>query len=565
MAERNDFKLLEKKCIRCFELAKQTLNINNNVDNKLSDVDKARYGFYYYMIEQLTSISDYSEITNAIVDTDFNSKFFNDRSNDYGIDAICIKDNEISIFNFKYRDKYNPDKEQSKNQALPSIQFFTLINNEDTSHFSGKIKELAKEIIHYNKSKDIWTTTFYYISNENKTLDESDICFSTFRDYDIQVRSIGLNEIVEITTLHPTRFDAQICLPVDAIMSFTEDNLSSQKSYIARMELTELIRITSNNPALRNKYNIENEKELNQTNIDLRVLFDNVRGFIIRSKFNQKIENTLDEEPLKFFFYNNGITIVAEDIKTESINSGKKIKLNIKNFQVLNGGQTLRTIYKYMLRDSNNINNLSKAQILVRLLNVTDESLKGKIGEYTNSQNSISQRDLLSLRPEQISLQRYLELYDILYIRKKGDTGSPEKNYPYLLSMELMGQMLLAIDGNPEMISNKKKEIFGVFYGKLFEKNDNLLSEKTVNTIQRYFEILNYCKLQKRKMTVQKLMYLLYLDSRKRIEDIAKTCDQFEQIIESYIETYNIDKARSRILIDSKFKKEFDLKFGIGN
>ena len=560
MAERNDFKLLDKKCLRCFELAKKSLDFHNN-ECDLTDIQKARYGFYYFTIEQFTSISDYSEITESIVDTDFNNTFFNERYMDFGIDAICIMDNEISIFNFKYRNEFNPDKEQSKNEVSNSIQFFSLINNEDTSALSGKIKELADKIIKCNQSKDIWTTTFYYISNENKTLAESDPCFLPFRNYDIQVKTIGLNEIVEITSIRPKCFDAQISLPVDAIMSFSEDILSSRKSYIARMDLTDLIRITNNDPNLRDKYNIENEKELNQTNIDLRVLFDNVRGFIVRSKFNQNIERTLDEDPLKFFFFNNGITIVADDIKTENINSGKKIKLNIKNFQVLNGGQTLRTIYKYMQRDPNNINNLAKAQILVRLLNVTDESLKGKIGEYTNSQNSISQRDLLSLRSEQIKLQQFLEYYDILYVRKKGDTGDINKNYEYMLSMELMGQMLLALDGHPEMISNKKKEIFGNYYNKLFEENANLLSNDTVNTIKRYFEIERYCRKQKMKMTVQKLMYLLYWDNRKHIDDINEACKKFEKFIEEYILENKIEKSASRILIDTKFKKDFDLKF----
>ena len=214
-----------------------------------------------------------------------------------------------------------------------------------------------------------------------------------------------------------------------------------------------------------------------------------------------------------------------------------------------------------MQRDPNNINNLAKAQILVRLLNVTDESLKGKIGEYTNSQNSISQRDLLSLRCEQIKLQQFLEYYDILYVRKKGDTGDINKNYEYMLSMELMGQMLLALDGHPEMISNKKKEIFGNYYNKLFEENANLLSNDTVNTIKRYFEIERYCRKQKMKMTVQKLMYLLYWDNRKHIDDINEACKKFEKFIEEYILENKIEKSASRILIDTKFKKDFDLKF----
>ena len=106
---------------------------------------------------------------------------------------------------------------------------------------------------------------------------------------------------------------------------------------------------------MRNEYNLEDENVLYKTNVDIRVLFDNVRGFILQSKYNKNIETTLDSEPTKFFFYNNGITIVAESISSSEINSGKKVKLEISNFQVLNGGQTLRTIHNYNKKNKNNI------------------------------------------------------------------------------------------------------------------------------------------------------------------------------------------------------------------
>ena len=98
--------------------------------------------------------------------------------------------------------------------------------------------------------------------------------------------------------------------------------------------------------------------------------------------------------------------------------------MEISNFQVLNGGQTLRTIHNYNKKNKNNIvEKLSDAEVLVRMLNITDDALKGRIGEYTNSQNSINERDLKSLRPEQVKLEDYLRSNKILYIRKKGDVG----------------------------------------------------------------------------------------------------------------------------------------------
>lgn len=74
MADRNDFKLLKQRCLRHFELAKYSFD---SVSTKLDDNQKARYGFYFFVIQNLTNIVDYDKIIESITDTDFNSTFFN--------------------------------------------------------------------------------------------------------------------------------------------------------------------------------------------------------------------------------------------------------------------------------------------------------------------------------------------------------------------------------------------------------------------------------------------------------------------------------------------------------
>ena len=115
------------------------------------------------------------------------------------------------------------------------------------------------------------------------------------------------------------------------------------------------------------------------------VLFDNVRGLVIRSKFNDGILKSLDEEPTKIFYYNNGLTIVADDIVSREASMNTRREFQINNLQVINGGQTLRTIHKFNLRDEKNLAKLAKAQVLVRFLKVGDDGLKNKIAEYTNT------------------------------------------------------------------------------------------------------------------------------------------------------------------------------------
>lgn len=562
MADRNDFKLLKQRCLRHFELAKECLEAETK---KLDDDKKARYGFYFFVIQNLTNIVDYDKIIESITDTDFNSTFFNNKENDEGIDAVCIDEqtHQVALFNFKYRDKYNVDKEQSKNELLTTSKFLSALKQENIKHLKGKLKTFAEQIILNNNSDEIWNTVLYYVSNENKTLVVHDPNIKQMCDeYGIAIETMGLNELVDITSLHPKNIDATLILNRDAVMSFTESSLASSKSYIVRLPLTELIRITCDNAELRGKYNLENDDVLYDTNVDIRVLFDNVRGFILQSKYNKNIESTLETEPSKFFFFNNGITIVADNISSTEINSGKKVKLEISNFQVLNGGQTLRTVHNFNKKNKQNIvEKLSNAEVLVRLLNITDDALKGRIGEYTNSQNSINERDLKSLRPEQVKLEEFLSSNKILYIRKKGDVGQVDMEYDYSVSMELLGQILWAANGFPEMVSNKKREIFTIQYDNLFANNNDLLSNNTVELIRKYRKIYKEYKSINKTVTVQKAMYVLYISKDLNRTDYRALSDKFEAFLKKYKTDNNIDKSESRVLLDQKFKNDVETYF----
>ena len=155
-----------------------------------------------------------------------------------------------------------------------------------SEEWADNVKKYADKINEYNDSDDIWTTVLYYVSNESKTLSSLDPNIKQMSDtYGIDIEMKGLNELVDMTSLHPRNIDASLVLNRDAVMSFTETSLASARSYIVRLPLTELIRITCDNATLRNEYNLEDENVLYKTNVDIRVLFDNVRGFILKSKY----------------------------------------------------------------------------------------------------------------------------------------------------------------------------------------------------------------------------------------------------------------------------------------
>lgn len=565
MATKNDFLLLEHKCIKQYELALPCLSVIKS-NEVFSDIMKARYGFYLLLLKMYTNLLEYQELIEIITDTDFNSKIFNKPDVDEGIDAIYIDEEhkEIKLFNFKYRESYNPDKSTSLDGALASSKFLAALATQN-NNLIGRMQRCAQDVLDRLNSKEIWNISLYLVSNDSHPLSITDHNIENLCEiYGLTIYSVGLDEIVDELSLRPRNVDATLLLDQEVVMKFQEDDLTSNTSYIVNLLLPELIRITCDNHIVRNKYNWEHDSELKNVKMDYQVLYDNVRGFVGKTRFNNNIENTLDEDPKKFFYYNNGITIVADDIQVEETNLRKKFKLIIKNLQVINGGQTLRTIHNFHTKNNGVFSEaFSQARIMVRLFKVNHDDLKSCIAEYNNSQNSISQRDLKSLRKEQIQLEEYLGQNGILYERKRGDTGIKDSNYDTIIGMELMGQILLSVSGFPEQISNKKREIFNSYYNKLFVDNESLLSIRTINLIRKYRDIeMSYIN-SKFKSTVQKQLYVLYLSNRLSISDYNQLIEKFESFILEYASLIPDDKRKSeaRYLIEPNFREKVTTYF----
>jgi len=558
MSSLNSFKLLDQKCLSYFNILEKELGRTIKVS---SEVDKRRFGFYIYALESICNIKDPAEITEFITDTDFNKVVFNEIFNDQGVDAIYIdeENNQISIFNFKFRENYKDGKKQNLNDTFVSTKFANAIVNNDASKLENKLKKFAEDILKHLHSRDVWNLKLFVVSNDHIELDTSDSTIQQLEKvYDLEVVPIALAEISNFMSIRPKPVEATLVVDNDAIMSYTENSLSSAKSFIIRLTIPELIRITCSNKSMREAYNLEDYTELASEKLDFAVLFDNVRGFLGETKYNGNIIDTLKKDPSKFFMYNNGITITSEDIISEPINGNRKMKLVIKNLQVVNGGQTLRSIHNFNSSNPDNLDSLlSDCEILVRVFKTGGTpDLINKIAEYTNSQNAISMVDLKSLAQEQIMIEQFLDNKNIIYARKSGDTGlSKDKVYTHKISMEKFAQILFAMNGFPEKASNQKKKIFEKFYDQTF-KGENFDINKCSVIVERYYIIKEAYESSQFKSNDQKIFYILYMD--QFLEDTEEEINFLEETIQEYKSEDVVSDARK--LIQIKFKELLDEK-----
>lgn len=565
VASLNDFKLLNIKCKKYFDLYSKGAVFAKQPEN---DKLKERFGFYLFMLESLCDEKDLDRISDIITDTEYNAYLTGNRFNDQGIDAIYINDEskEILLFNFKFRESFKPGQMQSSNEAFVSTKLVNCILNGNSDGLEGKLKSLVDHAIERLNSNDVWKTSLYILSNEAVPINNDETAIQQLKDfYDMEVISICLPQIKSMMSIRPKPISSELIIDNDALISYSENTISTSKSYIVRLNAADIIRITCKNQELRNNYNCEKIEVLAKERIEYGVLFDNVRGFVQKSKYNEAIARSLKEDPSKFFMYNNGMTIVAKDIKAEPVNGNKKVRISITDFQVLNGGQTLRTLHNFNAQDDSHISEfLSKSEVLVRIFNASNSESVNKIAEYTNSQNSISNVDLKSLSTLQIQLEQLLDEHDIIYSRKNGDTGmNDQKDYKYKISMELFGQILFAIQGNPEKSSNQKQHIFGKYYDDIFsEKNFNISDAPAI--IESYFDIKkSYDSVTESLQKIeQKVFYILYMRKVRSDLDNQACIDELERILDLF-EPSKKTITDARKMIQVRFKDFLNEQLGL--
>ena len=127
------------------------------------------------------------------------------------------------------------------------------------------------------------------------------------------------------------------------------------------------------------------------------VFEDNVRDFQGLNAVNLKIEETLkSDNPHLFSVLNNGVTIVANEIKI----SGDKCTLF--DFQIVNGCQTSNILYQNRILDT-----LSNMNIPIKLIVTTDDDIKSKITVSTNSQTAVKKEQLSAMTDFQKNLEHY--------------------------------------------------------------------------------------------------------------------------------------------------------------
>jgi hypothetical protein len=126
-----------------------------------------------------------------------------------------------------------------------------------------------------------------------------------------------------------------------------------------------------------------------------RLLEKNVRSFLqAKGKVNKGIQGTIRDAPSRFLAYNNGISATAASVKATHITPGVCKLEVLRDFQIVNGGQTTASIYHAIKKDNANVSKVT-VQVKLTVVSAAEQVAEfvPKISLYANSQNKVNAAD----------------------------------------------------------------------------------------------------------------------------------------------------------------------------
>jgi hypothetical protein len=190
-------------------------------------------------------------------------------------------------------------------------------------------------------------------------------------------------------------------------------------------------------------------------------LFDfNVRGPLGKTQVNRDIVASIrDSQKHKLFpLFHNGITFICGKV------SNTKDKINIENYYVVNGCQSLTALYENNSEISDDLRVLTK---FVQLDVQTE--LPEMVTRYSNNQNGVKPRDWKSNDPIQVRLQNEFKLNygkTFFYQIKRGEIPTALS----VISNEDAGLYLMAFDLQEPWGTHRKYEVFDDKHADLFAR-----------------------------------------------------------------------------------------------
>lgn len=185
---------------------------------------------------------------------------------------------------------------------------------------------------------------------------------------------------------------------------------------------------------------------------------ENVRYGLGNTSVNKAIRGALANKAghASFILGHNGLIILCS-----SADSSESGQLTINDYSVVNGAQSLTSFFNDKAKLSEDL------RVLVRVVEVQDETLARRITENSNNQNAIKPRDLRSNHAIQLRLQKEMNDAegDYFFEIKRGEVAPAGAT---LITNDEIGRALLAFDVLEPWSAHQIYKVFDEKYAGIF-------------------------------------------------------------------------------------------------
>ena len=339
-------------------------SIKEYAESAQNEVEKG-HNFLQWVLTRVFEATE-DDATDAIIDG----------ANDLGIDAylpVDFSENKIYLFQSKYGTSHSIEAIAKFKEDVRRLQ------EKDIAKMRPELAQLVTKIQEKNLKIEC-----IYVTDQN--VEEE--FFDSIEIYDIDVIVQKLWDRIKKPAAGKR---ASIKL---------ETKLRYQDTLLGILKLRELTNFVTKN------------KEY--------VFESNIRQWMqFKTTVNKGLRETLQEVPHKFFYYNNGITIVVSDFEEQEDNS-----IVLHSPQIVNGAQTSNSVLDHARRTHN-----LEGSITVTIIKAADELDQNNITKYRNSQNAVRGKDLVSLMDFHKSIKSQMENIHYFYEIQAGSFDTKEKSH----------------------------------------------------------------------------------------------------------------------------------------
>ena len=376
--------------------------------------------------------------------------------NDAGVDGLHIGEVEdgdflVTIFQGKYKIKDLSGKanfpENDVQKAVGTVR--VLFDPNRNVALNKKIAPKIEEIRSLIRDAYIPNVRVILCNNGDKWTSQADNWVADAEeDYGDKVKFIHFNHDSIVSILQRSKqVDTTLTLSGQAII----EDMNYMRVLVGRVSAQEIQRLFDEHGD--------------------GLLERNIRRYLglHTNRVNTAIHETLCDpnKSDKFYFYNNGITAVCDRFDYNAFQQSD-YKVQLKNMQVINGGQTCKTIQETLNGNLPNIVGQS-AYLLIRVYQLADthKEVVQDITYATNSQNPVDLRDLKSNDGIQKNLELGLEDLGYTYRRQREEGGGGS----LVITSSIVAEAVLAIwRERPHQAKFRRKEHFGKLYEDIFKQ-----------------------------------------------------------------------------------------------